>query len=49
MRIVFAAHENSWGGFFGMIRAALPEHEFAENIRRLANDQAPLHLKRAPA
>jgi phosphoglycerate dehydrogenase-like enzyme len=28
MRILFAANENSWGGFFGMIRAELPEHRF---------------------
>jgi phosphoglycerate dehydrogenase-like enzyme len=28
MKILFAAHENSWGGFFGMIRAELPEHHF---------------------
>jgi phosphoglycerate dehydrogenase-like enzyme len=28
MRILFAANENSWGGFFGMIRAELPEHLF---------------------
>ena len=28
MRILFAAHERSWGGFFGMIRSELPEHQF---------------------
>lgn len=28
MRILFAAHERSWGGFFGMIRSELPEHHF---------------------
>jgi phosphoglycerate dehydrogenase-like enzyme len=28
VKILFAAHENSWGGFFGLIRDALPEHEF---------------------
>ena len=28
MRILFAAHEHSWGGFFGMIRSELPEHRF---------------------
>jgi phosphoglycerate dehydrogenase-like enzyme len=28
MRILFAAHERSWGGFFGMIRSELPQHQF---------------------
>lgn len=28
MRILFAAHENSWGGFFGLIRSVLPQHHF---------------------
>jgi phosphoglycerate dehydrogenase-like enzyme len=28
MKILFAAHERSWGGFFGMIRSELPEHQF---------------------
>lgn len=28
MKILFAAHESSWGGFFGMIRSELPEHQF---------------------
>lgn len=28
MRILFAAHERSWGGFFGMIRSEMPEHRF---------------------
>lgn len=28
MRILYAAHENSWGGFFGRIRSELPQHEF---------------------
>ncbi len=28
LRILFAAKENSWGGFFGMIRDAVPEHRF---------------------
>jgi len=28
MKICFAAPENAWGGAFGLLRAALPEHEF---------------------
>jgi phosphoglycerate dehydrogenase-like enzyme len=28
MRVLFAAHENGWGGFFGLIRSELPEYEF---------------------
>jgi phosphoglycerate dehydrogenase-like enzyme len=28
MKILYAAHENSWGGFLGLIRSELPEHEF---------------------
>jgi phosphoglycerate dehydrogenase-like enzyme len=28
MRILFAAQESSWGGFFGLIRSELPEHHF---------------------
>lgn len=28
MRILFAAHESGWGGFFSLIRAELPEHHF---------------------
>jgi phosphoglycerate dehydrogenase-like enzyme len=28
VKILFAAHETSWGGFFGLIRDELPEHEF---------------------
>jgi phosphoglycerate dehydrogenase-like enzyme len=28
MRIVFAAPENAWGGFLGVIRNKLPQHEF---------------------
>ncbi len=28
MKILFAAHERSWGGFLGMIRAELPNHQF---------------------
>ncbi len=33
MRILFAAHEDSWGGFFGLIRAELPEHTFVATGR----------------
>jgi phosphoglycerate dehydrogenase-like enzyme len=33
MRILFTAHENSWGGFFGMIRSELPRHEFVATGR----------------
>ncbi|MBI5593252.1 MAG: lactate dehydrogenase [Deltaproteobacteria bacterium] len=28
MKILFAAHEDSWGGFLSMIRSELPEHQF---------------------
>jgi phosphoglycerate dehydrogenase-like enzyme len=28
MKILFAAHERSWGGFFGMIQSELTEHQF---------------------
>jgi len=28
MNIVFAASENAWGGFFGLIRSELPQHNF---------------------
>ena len=28
MKILFAAPENAWGGFLGMIRSELPEHAF---------------------
>lgn len=28
MRILFAASENAWGGFLGMIRSELPEYQF---------------------
>jgi phosphoglycerate dehydrogenase-like enzyme len=28
MKILFAAPENAWGGALGLLRAALPEHEF---------------------
>ncbi len=33
MRILYAAHENSWGGFFGLIRSKLPQHEFVATGR----------------
>jgi phosphoglycerate dehydrogenase-like enzyme len=28
MKVLFAAPENAWGGFFGLIRAELPEYHF---------------------
>ncbi|RPJ83034.1 MAG: hypothetical protein EHJ94_00500, partial [Deltaproteobacteria bacterium] len=28
MRILFAASENAWGGFLGLIRSELPEYHF---------------------
>ncbi len=28
MNILFAAEENTWGGFFGLIKAELPQHHF---------------------
>ena len=28
MKILFAAPENAWGGFLGLIRAKTPEHRF---------------------
>lgn len=28
MKILFAAHENAWGGFLGLIKTELPEYEF---------------------
>jgi phosphoglycerate dehydrogenase-like enzyme len=33
VRILIAAHENSWGGFFGMIRSELPQHDFVATGR----------------
>ncbi len=33
MNILFAAHENAWGGFLGLIRTALPQHHFAASGR----------------
>jgi phosphoglycerate dehydrogenase-like enzyme len=33
MMVLFAAHENGWGGFFGLIRYELPEHEFVATGR----------------
>jgi phosphoglycerate dehydrogenase-like enzyme len=33
MKILFAAHENAWGGFFHMIRQALPDHDFVATGR----------------
>lgn len=28
MKILFAAHENAWGGFLELLKAELPQHEF---------------------
>ena len=28
MKILFAAHEKAWGGFFGLIKTELPQHTF---------------------
>jgi phosphoglycerate dehydrogenase-like enzyme len=33
VKILFAAHENSWGGFFGMIRWEMPQHHFVATGR----------------
>jgi phosphoglycerate dehydrogenase-like enzyme len=33
MRILFAAHENAWGGFLGKLRAQFPQHEFEASGR----------------
>jgi len=33
MKILFAAHERSWGGFFGMIQRELPNHQFVATGR----------------
>lgn len=33
MKILFAAHERSWDGFFGMIQKALPYHQFVATGR----------------
>lgn len=33
MRILFAAHEEAWGGFFGLIRSELPQHAFEASGR----------------
>jgi lactate dehydrogenase-like 2-hydroxyacid dehydrogenase len=37
MKILFAAPENAWGGFFSLIRTELPEHHF-EATGRFAID-----------
>ncbi|MBU1161478.1 MAG: 2-hydroxyacid dehydrogenase [Proteobacteria bacterium] len=37
MKILFAAPENAWGGFLGLIRAEMPEHQF-EAAGRFAVD-----------
>ncbi|MGA3208386.1 MAG: 2-hydroxyacid dehydrogenase [Syntrophales bacterium] len=33
MKILFAAHENAWGGFLGLIKTELPQHEFEASGR----------------
>ncbi|MFA6411215.1 MAG: 2-hydroxyacid dehydrogenase [Syntrophales bacterium] len=33
MKILFAAHENAWGGFLGLLKNGLPQHEFAASGR----------------
>jgi phosphoglycerate dehydrogenase-like enzyme len=33
MKILFAAHENAFGGFLGLIRTELPQHEFEASGR----------------
>ncbi len=33
MKILFAAHENAWGGFFGLIKTELPQHSFKASGR----------------
>ncbi|MGA2404517.1 MAG: 2-hydroxyacid dehydrogenase [Syntrophobacteraceae bacterium] len=33
MRVIFAAHEDGWGGFLGMIRSELPGYEFVATGR----------------
>jgi phosphoglycerate dehydrogenase-like enzyme len=33
MKILFAAHENAWGGFLGLIKTELPEYEFEASGR----------------
>ena len=33
MKVLFAAHENAWGGFLGLIRNELPQHSFSASGR----------------
>lgn len=33
MKILFAAHENAWGGFLGLLKTELPQHEFEASGR----------------
>jgi phosphoglycerate dehydrogenase-like enzyme len=33
MKILFAAHENAWGGFLGLIKDEIPQHEFEASGR----------------
>jgi len=37
MKILFAAPENAWGGFLGLIRSELPEHHFVATGRSEIN------------
>ena len=38
MNILFAASENAWGGFLGLIRSELPQHHFKATGRFEVND-----------
>ena len=33
MKILFAAHENAWGGFLGLLKTELSQHEFEASGR----------------
>jgi len=33
MKVLFAAHENAWGGFLGQLKAEFPQHEFTASGR----------------
>lgn len=33
MKILFAAHENAWGGFLGLLKNELPQHEYEASGR----------------
>ena len=38
MKILFAASENAWGGFLGLIRSELPQHHFEATGRFEVDD-----------